>query len=146
MEKGLFSRRVYEVVRRIPKGKVATYGQVAALAGAPRNARFVGYALHSNPEPGVIPCHRVVFRDGSLAPGFAFGGPERQRLLLEEEGVVFISPKGMPELVRQDERLERRSFRTASRSRPLSVGRLVAFNPCQPLTPPTTFALSAVVG
>lgn len=97
MEKGLFSRRVYEVVRRIPKGK-ATYGQVAALAGAPRNARFVGYALHSNPEPGVIPCHRVVFRDGSLAPGFAFGGPERQRLLLEEEGVVFISPKGMPEL------------------------------------------------
>lgn len=74
MEKGLFSRRVYEVVRRIPKGKVATYGQVAALAGAPRNARFVGYALHSNPEPGVIPCHRVVFRDGSLAPGFAFGG------------------------------------------------------------------------
>ncbi len=68
MEKGLFSRRVYEVVRRIPKGKVATYGQVAALAGAPRNARFVGYALHSNPEPGVIPCHRVVFRDGSLAP------------------------------------------------------------------------------
>lgn len=98
MEKGLFSRRVYEVVRRIPKGKVATYGQVAALAGAPRNARFVGYALHSNPEPGVIPCHRVVFRDGSLAPGFAFGGPERQRLLLEEEGAVFISPKGMPEL------------------------------------------------
>ena len=92
MEKGLFSRHVYEVVRRIPKGKVATYGQVAALAGAPRNARFVGYALHSNPEPGVIPCHRVVFRDGS------FGGPERQRLLLEEEGVVFISPKGMTEL------------------------------------------------
>ena len=148
MEKGLFSRRVYEVVRRIPKGKVATYGQVAALAGAPRNARFVGYALHSNPEPGVIPCHRVVFRDGSLAPGFAFGGPERQRLLLEEEGVVFISPKryARTKRVRQDERLERRSFRTASRSRPLSVGRLVAFNPCQPLTPPTTFALSAMVG
>lgn len=98
MEKGLFNQRVYEVVRRIPKGKVATYGQVATLAGAPRNARFVGYALHSNPEPDVIPCHRVVFRDGSLAPGFAFGGPERQRLLLEEEGVAFISPKGMSEL------------------------------------------------
>ncbi|MGE4600590.1 MGMT family protein [Bifidobacterium hominis] len=98
MEKGLFNKRVYEVVRRIPKGKVATYGQVAVLAGAPRNARFVGYALHSNPEPGVIPCHRVVFRDGSLAPGFAFGGPERQRLLLEEEGVAFILPKGMSEL------------------------------------------------
>ena len=103
MEKGLFNKRVYEVVRRIPKGKVATYGQVAALAGAPRNARFVGYALHSNPEPGVIPCHRVVFRDGSLAPGFAFGGPERQRLLLEEEGVTFILPKGMSELNESDE-------------------------------------------
>lgn len=103
MEKGLFNKRVYEVVRRIPKGKVATYGQVAALAGAPRNARFVGYALHSNPEPGVIPCHRVVFRDGSLAPGFAFGGPERQRLLLEEEGVAFISPKGMSELSESSE-------------------------------------------
>lgn len=87
-----FNTRVYEVVRRIPKGKVATYGQVAALAGNPRNARFVGYALHSNPEPGVIPCHRVVFRDGSLAPGFAFGGPDRQRALLEDEGVSFVPP------------------------------------------------------
>ncbi|MCI1673879.1 MAG: MGMT family protein [Bifidobacterium tibiigranuli] len=87
-----FSSRVYDVVRRIPMGKVATYGQVAALAGNPRNARIVGYALHSNPEPGVIPCHRVVFRDGSLAPGFAFGGPERQRALLEDEGVSFIPP------------------------------------------------------
>ncbi|OZG60321.1 cysteine methyltransferase [Bifidobacterium lemurum] len=87
-----FSQRVYDVVRRIPEGKVATYGQVAALAGAPRSARFVGFALHSNPEPGVIPCHRVVFRDGSLAPGFAFGGPDVQRELLEDEGVVFIPP------------------------------------------------------
>lgn len=89
---GAFNSKVYDVVRRIPSGKVATYGQVAALAGAPRNARFVGFALHSNPEPGVIPCHRVVFRDGSLAPGFAFGGPDRQRALLEEEGVTFIPP------------------------------------------------------
>ncbi|WP_236034330.1 MGMT family protein [Bifidobacterium saguinibicoloris] len=87
-----FNARVYEVLRRIPRGKVATYGQVAALAGAPRNARFVGFALHANPEPGVIPCHRVVFRDGSLAPGFAFGGPDAQRALLEEEGVVFVPP------------------------------------------------------
>lgn len=83
-----FNQRVYDVVRRIPRGKVATYGQVAALAGNPRNARFVGFALHANPEPGVIPCHRVVFRDGSLAPGFAFGGAQRQRELLEAEGVV----------------------------------------------------------
>ncbi|RBQ00139.1 MGMT family protein [Bifidobacterium xylocopae] len=84
-----FFEQVYEVVKRIPYGAVATYGQVAALAGRPRSARYVGYALHSNPAPGVVPCHRVVFRDGSLAPGFAFGGPERQRALLESEGVVF---------------------------------------------------------
>ncbi|KFI46875.1 methylated-DNA-protein-cysteine methyltransferase related protein [Bifidobacterium bohemicum] len=87
-----FNAAVYQVVQRIPAGKVATYGQVAALAGNPHSARFVGYALHSNPSPGVIPCHRVVFRDGSLAPGFAFGGPDRQRGLLEEEGVLFIPP------------------------------------------------------
>lgn len=84
-----FNTQVYDIVRQIPAGCVATYGQVAALAGRPRNARMVGYALHSNPEPGVIPCHRVVFRDGSLAPGFAFGGPDRQRALLESEGVAF---------------------------------------------------------
>ncbi|MFT8355963.1 MGMT family protein [Bifidobacterium aquikefiri] len=88
-----FSERVYEQVCRIPRGSVATYGQIAALAGNPRNARVVGYALHSNPKPGIIPCHRVVFRDGSLAPGFAFGGPERQRELLEAEGISFIPPK-----------------------------------------------------
>ncbi len=90
---GAFNARVYEVVKSIPKGQVATYGQVAALAGNPRNARFVGFALHANPKPGVIPCHRVVFRDGSLAPGFAFGGPDRQRQLLEEEGVRFLPPQ-----------------------------------------------------
>lgn len=88
-----FNERVYAVVRGIPRGMVATYGQVAALIGAPRCARLVGYALHGNPEQGVIPCHRVVFRDGSLAPGFAFGGPDAQRALLEAEGVEFIPPK-----------------------------------------------------
>lgn len=87
---GVFNSRVYEIVCTIPQGFVATYGQVAALAGNPRNARFVGFALHANPQPGVIPCHRVVFKDGSLAPGFAFGGPEKQRALLEAEGVSFI--------------------------------------------------------
>ncbi|MBW3092845.1 MGMT family protein [Bifidobacterium sp. 82T10] len=87
-----FNEQVYDVVRRIPRGRVATYGQVAALAGRPRAARFVGFALHANPEPGVIPCHRVVFRDGSLAPGFAFGGPGEQRRLLETEGVMFVPP------------------------------------------------------
>lgn len=82
--------RIYEVVCRIPKGSVATYGQVAALAGNPRWARVVGYALHVNPKPGVIPCHRVVTRKGETAEAFAFGGADMQRVLLEEEGVSFL--------------------------------------------------------
>ncbi len=80
---------IYAVVRRIPKGKVLTYGITARLAGNPRWARAVGYALHSNPDPSTIPCHRVVNRFGGLAPAFAFGGEERQRELLENEGVLF---------------------------------------------------------
>lgn len=85
-----FTRRIYEVVKQIPKGCVASYGQVAQLAGNPRGARGVGFALHRNPEPGVIPCHRVVFQDGNTCTGYAFGGPEVQRRLLEEEGVTFL--------------------------------------------------------
>ena len=81
--------KIYEVVCNIPKGKVATYGQVALLAGNPRWARVVGYALHVNPHPGIIPCHRVVNREGRIAPGFAFGGEGVQRQLLEAEGIVF---------------------------------------------------------
>ena len=81
--------KIYEVVKSIPEGKVATYGQVALLAGNPRWARVVGYALHVNPEPGIIPCHRVVNREGRVAPGFAFGGEGVQRQLLELEGIVF---------------------------------------------------------
>ena len=81
--------KIYEVVKSIPKGKVATYGQVALLAGNSRWARVVGYALHVNPEPGIIPCHRVVNREGKVAPGFAFGGEGVQRQLLESEGIVF---------------------------------------------------------
>ena len=81
--------KIYEVVKSIPEGKVATYGQVALLAGNPRWARVVGYALHVNPEPGIIPCHRVVNREGRVAPGFAFGGEGVQRQLLESEGIGF---------------------------------------------------------
>lgn len=81
--------KIYEVVKTIPKGRVMTYGQVATLAGNPRWARVVGYALHSNPNPKEIPCHRVVMRDGSVAPGFAFGGPDIQRQILESEGITF---------------------------------------------------------
>lgn len=81
--------RIYDAVCQIPKGKVASYGQIAALAGNPRMARAVGNALHTNPRPGEIPCHRVVNREGRLAPSFAFGGQQVQRLLLLEEGVLF---------------------------------------------------------
>ena len=82
--------KIYEQVKRIPCGKVATYGQIALLAGNPRWSQVVGYALHVNPEPGVIPCHRVVKKDGRVAEGFAFGGENIQRELLESEGVAFI--------------------------------------------------------
>lgn len=81
--------KIYETVKTIPKGKVATYGQVALLAGNPYLARVVGYALHHNPDPSTIPCHRVVNREGKVAPGFVFGGSEMQRHLLEAEGIVF---------------------------------------------------------
>ena len=76
--------KIYEVVKSIPEGKVATYGQVVLLAGNPRWARVVGYALHVNPYPGIIPCHRVVNREGGVAPGFAFGGEGIQRQLRED--------------------------------------------------------------
>ena len=84
---GLFGR-VYDYVRRVPAGRVVTYGQVAAAVGAPRCARQVGWALHVNPQPGVIPCHRVVNREGRLAPAFAFGGSDAQARLLAAEGVA----------------------------------------------------------
>ena len=87
---GPFNKQVYEVVKQIPEGRVATYGQIARMIGKPRNARFVGFALHANPQPKIIPCHRVVFKDGSLASGFAFGGPDAQRNLLEAEGIQFL--------------------------------------------------------
>ena len=86
-----FFEQVYEVVEQIPEGMVATYGQVALLAGRPRSARYVGYALHSNPRPGQIPCHRVVGRDQSLT-GYA-GGLERKKWLLElEKGKYPVFP------------------------------------------------------
>ena len=82
-----FNQRVYEIVKQVPLGKVTTYGAIARAIGAPRSSRQVGWALHVNPQPGVIPCHRVLFRDGSLTDGFAFGGRDVQRAMLEAEGV-----------------------------------------------------------
>ena len=82
-----FYDKVYDIVKSIPVGKVATYGQIAYLCNSPRASRAVGYALHYNPMPGIIPCHRVVNRNGRLAPSFAFGGTDAQRILLEGEKI-----------------------------------------------------------
>ena len=90
-----FFSRVYAAVQRIPCGKVASYGQIARLCGSPRSSRAVGYALHVNPFPGVVPCHRVVNREGRLAPAFAFGGAEVQKELLEREGVEAVQRDGL---------------------------------------------------
>ena len=81
--------RIYAAVRLIPEGSVATYGQVAEAVGNRRLSRAVGYALHVNPRPGEIPCHRVVKRDGEVSGAFAFGGARRQAELLRAEGVGF---------------------------------------------------------
>ena len=90
--------RIYEVVRRIPRGTVATYGQVAALAGNRRWSRVVGFALHLNPDPEGIPCYRVVNRLGEVSPAFAFGGENRQIKLLEADGIP--CPNGRVDLAK----------------------------------------------
>lgn len=82
-----FYDKVYEVVKQIPKGKVATYGQIARLCGSPRASRAVGYALHCNPNQGEIPCYKIVNREGKLAKSFAFGGIDVQKLLLEQDEI-----------------------------------------------------------
>ena len=79
--------KIYEVVKKIPKGKVATYGQIATLAGNPHWSQIVGYALHVNPDPKNIPCYRVVNRFGQTSCAFAFGGGNAQVGLLEAEGI-----------------------------------------------------------
>lgn len=81
--------QIYAVVAKIPRGKVASYGQVARLAGNPRWSRVVGYALHVNPDPANIPCYRVVNRLGEVSEAFAFGGANRQVELLIADGVEF---------------------------------------------------------
>ena len=87
------TKRIYEAVKKIPRGKVATYGQVAEMAGDKRMARAVGNALHKNPDPESIPCFRVVNAKGELAGEFAFGGKGEQAKLLEAEGVEVINGK-----------------------------------------------------
>ena len=81
------TKRIYEAVKKIPKGRVATYAQVAEMAGDRKMARAVGNALHKNPDPNTIPCHRVVNSKGELAGEYAFGGAWKQAEILESEGV-----------------------------------------------------------
>jgi len=82
-------RLVYEVVKKIPKGKVASYGEIARAIGI-KDSRVVGWTLHKNPDQTRIPCHRVVDEDGNLSNDFAFGGYKKQKILLLDEGVVFV--------------------------------------------------------
>lgn len=79
--------KVYQAVRRIPSGRVMTYGAVAKMVGT--TPRVVGFSLHANSDKNT-PCHRVVDRNGRLAPNFAFGGAREQYLRLESEGVRFL--------------------------------------------------------
>ena len=81
------TKRIYEAVKKIPKGYVATYAQVAEMAGDRKMARAVGNALHKNPDPSTIPCHRVVNAKGELAGEYAFGGAWKQAQMLKNEGV-----------------------------------------------------------
>ena len=86
------TKRIYEAVKRIPKGRVATYGQVAFLAGNEKMSRAVGNALHKNPDPDNIPCFRVVNSKGELSGNFAFGEGVQERLLIED-GIEVINGK-----------------------------------------------------
>ena len=87
------TKRIYEAVKKIPKGCVATYGQVAAMAGEPKMARAVGNALHKNPDPDHIPCYRVVNSKGELSGAFAFGGSDEQANRLRADGIEVIGNK-----------------------------------------------------
>ena len=87
------SKRIYEAVKLIPRGHVATYGQVAEMAGDKKMARAVGNALHRNPDPEAIPCYRVVNAKGELAGEFAFGGAGAQAKRLEADGIQVIDGK-----------------------------------------------------
>ncbi len=107
--------RVYAVVRRIPRGRVATYAQVAELAGIPGHARQVGYALHSLPEGEAVPWHRVINAAGRVSPRSDPGWDDVQRQLLEREGVAF-GPRGETDLERY--RWKPRAVAGAARRRP----------------------------
>lgn len=90
-----FCKRVYDIVAQIPAGKVTTYGQIAILLGDPKAAQKVGRAMAITPSGFQIPCHRVVNKSGIMAPGLVFGGADKQRAMLEQEGVTFKADGGI---------------------------------------------------
>ncbi len=90
MERESSFDKIYEVIRQIPEGKVAAYGQIAELAGNKRWARVVGYALHAVPSDSDLPCHRVVTKEGKISAAFGAGTENRQAKLLREENVEVV--------------------------------------------------------
>ena len=91
--KNSFKEKVYELCRKIPKGKVATYGQLARLAGYPKSARVVGMLMRINPDSPHTPCHRVVASDGGLTGYSGKGGLTTKKKMLVREGVIFKKTK-----------------------------------------------------
>lgn len=87
--KYLFKNKVYKICSSIPKGKVATYGQLARLAGKPKAARAVGVFMKNNPDAPIVPCHRVVASDGRLTGYSGEGGIAQKKKMLQKEGVLF---------------------------------------------------------
>jgi len=84
-------QEIYRIVSKIPKGKVATYKQIADMVKT--TPRVIGFALHVNKDSRIIPCHRVIKSNGTLANGYAFGGKKEQKIKLEKEGIVFAKEK-----------------------------------------------------
>lgn len=82
---------IYELVAKVPKGKVTTYSRLAQIVGT--TPKVVGYALHCNKDPKNVPCHRVINSKGGISQGYAFGGPDKQQLMLENEGIKFQNGK-----------------------------------------------------
>jgi len=80
---GKFFSQIYQEVKKIPRGQTRTYGEIAKKVGT--TPRVVGFALHRNPDPKNIPCHRVVFKEGSLSKNYAFGGIKEQKRRLKRE-------------------------------------------------------------
>jgi methylated-DNA-protein-cysteine methyltransferase-like protein len=99
---GKVFEKIYQEVKRIPKGKTATYGEIAKRVGT--TPKIVGFALHKNPDPKNIPCHRVIFKDGSLSKSYAFGGIGEQRRRLIEEKCGIIKANGSSSSSQENDR------------------------------------------